>query len=76
MNVLIQDDDTHLGEAWEPTEKQFAAYLARELQLASSNCELLAKTHGMQAVRAANTLHTKHTFLLGFQALLASRGTR
>ncbi len=60
-----EDDDTHLGESWTPTEKEFSAYRAREIELAQANCEFLAREHGMHAVRASNTLHTKHAIREG-----------
>jgi hypothetical protein len=58
---MFEHQDLELGELWEPTKEEFAAYRAREVELAQANCEFLEREYGMHAVRAANTLHTAHT---------------
>lgn len=55
------DEELDLGEVWNPSPEEFARYRAREIELAKANCEFLAREHGMAAVKASNTLHTRHT---------------
>jgi len=65
------DDDALDLNAWHCTPEQFAAYKAREVELAKANIRRIRRDHKLGAHRLRDlTLHSPSTLFVAFQAVL------